>query len=181
MFFKKKNTATEPDIRTPKGFERIYQLYAEDLFAIVLNQLNDPSEAENIVHDVFCRIWERKNELQIEGPVKNYLFRSVKLSVIKYIRNKSARKKLDAVIFKDVPQKENSVENKIEYTDLNAAINELVNRLPQRTRVIYRLSREQAFTNKEIASELIISEKTVESHLTRTLKFLRSNLEYYRR
>ncbi|MEM0941532.1 MAG: RNA polymerase sigma-70 factor [Bacteroidota bacterium] len=176
MRFKKTNTTQEPDFRTKEGFERIYNLYAEDLLIVALNQLNNPDEAENLIHDVFSSIWERRDKLQIEGEIENYLFRSVKLAVIKNIRNKSARKKLDTIILRDIPLAENTVEDYVAFNDLSEKISDLVNRLPERTQEIYRLSREEYFTNKEIATRLIISEKTVESHLTKSLKFLRTNL-----
>lgn len=181
MFLKKTHTACKsntgrPDIRTKEGFEELYNLYAEDLLIVALNQLDSPGEAENLVHDVFCSIWERRDNIEIEGDIEHYLFRSVKLAVIKNIRNKSTRRKLDSVILSNVPVSENTVEQQVAFNDLKEKISDLVNCLPGRTQEIYRLSREKYYSNKEIATRLIISEKTVESHITKSLKFLRSNL-----
>ena len=181
MYLKKTNIAHKTtietlDIRTKEGFEKLYNLYAEDLLIVALNQLDSPDEAENLVHDVFCSIWGRRDKIAIEGDIEHYLFRSVKLAVIKSIRNKSTRKKLDTVILSDVSVSENTVEQQVAFNDLKEKVSDLLVCLPRRTQEIYRLSREKYYSNKEIATRLIISEKTVESHITKSLKFLRSNL-----
>ena len=178
MFSKKRRNQEIPsDISTPERFGRIYGLYSKKLLNIAYNQLHDKTEAENIVQDVFCSLWERKNELQINGPIKNYLVRAVRLAVFSHIRKKVGREQLDLQINRNNPRYKNSVEEDVRFNELIEKTNGLVSQLPPRRQEIYRLSSEWLMTNKEIALALVISKKTVDSQLTKALKFLRKNLQ----
>ncbi|MEM0939924.1 MAG: RNA polymerase sigma-70 factor [Bacteroidota bacterium] len=173
---KRKGKNNEPDLTTSYGFEKAYKLYSKLLLNIAYNQLYDKTESENIVQDVFCRLWERKGEVKIEGPLKNYLIRAVKLAVFSYVRKKIGREQLDVQIHQNIPQHQNTVEEEVVFNDLIDKANSLVSQLPPRRQAIYRLCTEKLMSNKEIANELIISEKTVDSQLTKAVKFLRKNL-----
>ncbi|MEM8939021.1 MAG: RNA polymerase sigma-70 factor [Bacteroidota bacterium] len=173
---KQKGKNNEPNLTTSDGFEKAYKLYSKLLLNIAYNQLYDKTESENIVQDVFCRLWERKGEAKIEGPLKNYLIRAVKLAVFSYVRKKIGREQLDVQIHQNIPQHKNAVEEEMVFNDLIDKANRLVSQLPPRRQVIYRLCTEKLMSNKEIANELIISEKTVDSQLTKAVKFLRKNL-----
>ena len=168
-----------PDLSTLEGFERIYFLYYKQLLTVAYNQLQNKTEAENIVQDVFCSLWERKDGLVISGSIENYLMRAVKLAVFSFIKVKMGRRQLDRRIFKNVMQEHNSLEEEVRFNELINKTNELTARLPPRRREIYRLSTEKLMTNQEIASALAISKKTVDSQLTKALKFLRKNLRIY--
>ncbi|MEM6841823.1 MAG: RNA polymerase sigma-70 factor [Bacteroidota bacterium] len=178
-FSNRENQKTDSDIRTPDGFKHIHSLYARKLLKIAYNQLRDKTEAENIIQDVFCSLWERKDELQIDGPIKSYLIRAVRLAVFSHIRKTIGREQLDRQIYRNVPEHENSVEVDTRFNELVEKTNSLVAQLPPRRQQIYRLSNEEAMSNQEIASLLVISKKTVDSQLTKALKFLRRNLQQH--
>ncbi|MEM9831565.1 MAG: RNA polymerase sigma-70 factor [Bacteroidota bacterium] len=179
VFSSRKSQKVDWDIRTPEGFGQIHCLYAKKLLRIAHNQLRDKTEAENIVQDVFCRLWERKDELQIDGPIKNYLIRAVRLAIFSHIRKTIGREQLDKQIYRNVPEYENSVEVDTRFNELVEKTNSLIAQLPPRRQQIYRLSNEEAMSNQEIASLLVISKKTVDSQLTKALKFLRRNLQQH--
>ncbi|MEM9673246.1 MAG: RNA polymerase sigma-70 factor [Bacteroidota bacterium] len=167
------------DITTREGFEQVYRRYAQRLLSAAYNQLRDKAEAENIVHDVFGKLWERRDEVVVNSSIENYLTRAVKLAIFSYLRVQLGRKKIDAQINGNIGQQDNSVEESIRFNELMAETNKLTSQIPPRRQQIYRLSTEQLMTNREIASVMDISEKTVDSQLTKALKFLRSNLQKY--
>ncbi len=178
MFSRKRPNTTEPSISTSEGFGEIYDLYADKLFRIAYNQLKDKAEAENTVHDVFCRLWERKDTLQINGPVENYLVKAVKLAVLSHVRKKIGHNQVSLQVNRDTVAalSQNSLEYDFRFNELVERTNELVSELPPRCQEVYKLSQEKALTNREIASSLLLSDKTVHAHLTKAVKYLTANL-----
>ncbi|GAA0882358.1 RNA polymerase sigma-70 factor [Sphingobacterium siyangense] len=159
-----------------ESFEQIYLRHWEGMFAFCLSNIQDEEHAKEIVQDVFKSLWERRNELRLK-EVERYLIRSVKLKAFEYIRNKVSRQ-----------QHLNNISNTSEshYTDntliaeeLANKISRLVNTLPNQCRKVFRMSREQGLTNKQIAQELVISERAVEYHISRALKTLKTELTEY--
>lgn len=175
-----KNTVPfDPDFRTQEGFEKIYNAYAEKLCAIALNLTRDRAIAENIVHDVFYSLWKRRTQLVLRGPVSHYLTRAVKLSVMEFLRNKALQNKKLECLLHETCSSDHTTENVVNFTELSNQVNLLVDKLPCQCREVYNLSRVKGLNNKEIGSSLLISERTVEAHLYKALKFLKANLIQY--
>ncbi|MEM6831789.1 MAG: RNA polymerase sigma-70 factor [Bacteroidota bacterium] len=180
MFFKKRNSDQKFDFTTPEGFELIYKTYVAKLCRIAYNQTQDESTAQSIVQNVFSQLWTRRETLSINGPVENYLVRAVKLAVMDHLRNQSKRKiKLEDHLV-DYCGSTHCTEEQVAFNELQTRVNNLTDQLPCQCRRVYEMSRGQGLKNKEIASALLISEKTVEAHLTRALKHLKVNLTEYK-
>ena len=167
------------DITTLKGFESVYRKQVIKLCRIAYNQTRDFSEAESIVHSVFSKLWEKRNNLDIHGPIENYLVRAVKLAVMDQLRKQSIRRELLENHLADFCGSTHCTEERLIYTELHTKVTELTDQLPCQCRKVYELSRGKGMSNKEIASSLLISEKMVEAHITKALKFLRTNLKEY--
>lgn len=154
----------------------MYLRYWEGMFAFCLSNIQDEEHSKEIVQEVFKSLWERRDTLRLK-EVERYLIRSVKLKTFEYIRNKVARQ-----------QHLNNISNSIEshYSDntliaeeLSDKISNLVSTLPNQCRKVFQMSREQGLTNKQIANELVISERAVEYHISRALKTLKTELIEY--
>ena len=176
---KRKVKQVEPDIKTAQGFEEVYRLYSEKLCAIAISFTKDRSAAESIVHDVFVSIWERRNDLHLKGSIDHYLSRAVKLAVLEQLRNNALRRQKIECMLQDVCGSDECTKETISYNDLTTRVEGLVDRLPCQCKNVYKMSRIEGLTNKKIASALLISERTVEAHLYKALKFLKENLEEY--
>ncbi|MEM8569070.1 MAG: RNA polymerase sigma-70 factor [Bacteroidota bacterium] len=179
MFFKKRNNTPSLGITTAKGFEVVYRKYIAKLCRIAFNQTRDESTAQSIVQNVFTQLWERRDTLAIQGPLENYLVRAVKLAVMDYLRNQSKRRVHLENHLSDYCGTKHCTEELVAFNELETRVNNLTDQLPCQCRKVYELSRKKGLTNKEIASSLLISEKTVEAHLTRALKHLKVNLSEY--
>ena len=132
-----------------------------------------------MVQDIFYSIWERKDTLKLEGSWENFLYRSAKFKYYNHYRDiKTRERKLEEYSLQQ-EKKENTTEDAVIFRQISEQVEQLVERLPGKRREVYKLSRQQGLTNKEIAKHLLISEKTVKNHLTKSLAYIRVNLEEF--
>lgn len=160
------------------AFDEIYDRYWKRLFTIAFNKLNDFHVAEEVVQDIFTSLWLRKSELEITTSLASYLAVSVKYRVIREYANREKQRKFEVHILETVSQFDNSTQDSLSFGELKAELNKGIISLPEKCRIVYQLSREQGFSQKEIAEKLNISEKTVESHIGKAIKRLRIQLGY---
>ncbi len=160
------------------AFTEIYNRYWQRLFAIAANKLKELNEAEEIVQDIFVSLWKRRDELGKIETLSPYLAVSVKYRVIKHLAKRHSQQK-----YTDYSQylsvADDSTEQWLEFEELRSRLAMFVADLPEKCRLVYRLSRESGFSQKRIAAELGISEKTVEAHLGKALKTLRARLSSF--
>jgi RNA polymerase sigma-70 factor (family 1) len=157
-------------------FETIYNKYWKDLYALCFYYIKDQEQSKEVVQDIFKSIWERRNELDLEGPVENYLFRCVKLKVAQHYRTQNIHQKHHESIALNLEKSENSTENLVLFNALKDQISDLIGRLPEQCQRVFLLSRENGLSTQEISSKLLISPKTAENHLTKALNFLRKEI-----
>ncbi|MEM1408849.1 MAG: RNA polymerase sigma-70 factor [Bacteroidota bacterium] len=180
MFLKKAhNNVNEPNIKTPKGFEEVYNLHVVKLCQIIYRYTKDYSTAESIIQNVFVALWKKRESLEIQGTIENYLVGAVKLALLEHNRKKAIRRDRLEEHLIDYCGYADCTENVLTFNELNDKVNQLTDQLPCQCKRVYQLSRVRGLTNKEIASTLLISENTVENHLSKALRFLRSNLKEY--
>ncbi|MBD1422406.1 RNA polymerase sigma-70 factor [Sphingobacterium chuzhouense] len=155
-----------------KAFSTIYDRYASLMYQFAYNILQDEEECTDVIQDIFVWFWTNRRHLKI-SKLKGYLIAAVKYRVLRIISTSRRREAiLNTVPFQEVLL----IEDPLEIKELKLIIAEFVNTLPPKAQKIFRLSREQYKTNKEIATEMNISEKTVENHMTSILKKLRTYL-----
>lgn len=167
----------EPDITTPEGFKKAYDLYAGKMYSICRSRIDNPENAKEIVHDIFLSIWERKETLVIEDSIEKYLVRATKLKIIDFYR--LSHRKETVTISSETEQHTDlntDTEQQVNFQELTRLLQELMQCLPIQSRKIFQMSREQGLTNKEIASTLFISEKSVEYHMKKVLNFMKKHL-----
>lgn len=152
-----------------RAFDIIYQRYWEKLYLSAYNLLRDREVCEDIVQEVLLQIWIRRGNQQIEN-LNSYLYTSTRYKVYKAIKeNKTFQPILDEmeqICFEDV-------EVKLHKKDIFELLEQRICLLPQKCREIFILSRKKDLSNKEIASLLGISIKTVENQLTIALRRIR--------
>jgi len=169
------NTKIRIDRQT---FETVYHMYWDKVYAVCYNNIREVEPAKEMVQDIFKSLWERREELELEN-VSNYLVRAAKFKAFEFIRNKVSQQKHICNKYEGCGHSSNCTEEKVHYNNLREKVNILVDTLPCKCRKVYRMSREQGLSNKEIASALLISERAVEYHITKALSVLRISLSGY--
>jgi RNA polymerase sigma-70 factor (family 1) len=155
----------------------IYKKYWSLLYSSAYNILQDQQVCEDIIQDIFISLWNKREQLEIKVSLKSYLFASVRYEVYRHIRYGAVRED----IFDSVQERLHSPSEygNLEYRELVSQINLVVENLSEKCKKVYKLSREEQLSHKEIASRLNISPKTVENHLNKALRKLRISLGLY--
>lgn len=161
----------------PFAFEELFSKYSNRLYQFSLSYLKSEADAEEIVQDVFLKLWEKKQEIKTGVSFQAYLF-TISLNFIKRHFNRKARadryKHELAIHFFDASEQ---TESSVTYQDLLMKLEILIDQLPEKRRQIFIERRQHDKPVKQIAEELGISPKTVENQLTRALSFLKSELQ----
>lgn len=156
------------------AFHLIYIRYWKKLLAVATNRLGDFNQAEELMQDIFMNLWLRREDFTLKLGFDNYFAVAVKFQVInrraKRARESERNKGFAAASTELSP----AIDNRFDLEFLQAQLEEAVNALPKKCQLVFRMSREQELSNKEIAAELNISEKGVEKHMTSALKVLRT-------
>ena len=152
----------------------IYKKYWNQLFSSAYNMLQDQHASEDIIQDLFINLWNKREQIEIKASLKSYLFASVRYEVYRQVRQGSVRED----IFENIHERLQtpSEYGNIEHRELLSYVNSIVNNLSEKCKVVYKLSREEQLSHKEIATKLDISPKTVENHLNKALRQLRISL-----
>ena len=162
------------------AFEEIYSRYWFKIYRISFNQTGNKEEAEELVQDVFLSIWNRRETIVINN-LDLYLVISIKNKVYDLIRSKiNFRKYQEHIILKEIDFHFNTDEI-VNYTELTDAVEKVLSLLPEKSVHIFKKSRFENMNTKEIAVQMKLSEKAVEYHITKSLKFLKENLKDYSR
>ncbi len=149
------------------------------MYELCYSKINNAEETREIIQDIFKSLWERKDDLTIDGCIGNYLMRSVKFKVIDYYRAKNCHQKHHNTITASYSDLDTTTEDNLSYNELQDQIGVLVEKLPKQCKNVYRLSREKGLTNKEIASFLLISERAVAYHIAKATTYLKQRLLDY--
>lgn len=157
------------------AFNKIYNRYWDKLFYIAAKKLQEYQEAESIVQDVFVDLWRRRERLDIYGTLEGYLVVAVKYRIINYLARQDRAKNYQQYLTRQLNTTNSTTEEWLSFEELRQWLNKMVSALPEKCRMAYRL-RQEGYTQKEIAQQMQISEKTVETHITRALKTLRASI-----
>lgn len=167
-------------------FEEIFRKYVELLNEYAYFYVMDLHVAEDIVQDLFVKIWENREKLNIRVSLKAYLYRSTHNSCIQYLRHKqvsfkhekSVQSRLSEARLMNQFYFESGI-NKLFEVEISEQVAESLKKLPPKTAQIFLLSRNKFLKNSEIAEKFKLTEKSVEYHMSRALEVLRNDLKDY--
>lgn len=158
------------------AFESIYWACNSRVYYFVFSLLYDKSIAEDITQSVFLKVWEKHAMIDPEQSFSAYLFTIARHLVYKETEQRLISESALQILSKEQSEADASAEEKIDAESLRSHIRQLVDRLPPARKEIFCLSRYEHLSNKEIASRLSISERTVETQLYRALCYLKKEL-----
>jgi len=160
------------------AFDAIYERYCKRIFAFVVRYVKSETDAEEIVQEVFLKIWKNKNKIDVYSSFESYIFTISYNSTISLLRKRVTEKKyIDYLKNLQVAENVFELTDEVYYTELNGQIQSLLSELTPRQKEIFLLSREEGLTHDEIAKKLGISSNTVKNHIVTTLNFLRTKID----
>lgn len=160
-------------------FESVYREYYTQLCYYCVKYVEDFDDAESIVQDLFVKLWDMHQDIEINSSLKAYLYRSVQNYALNFLKKKKTQDKYFVV---NADLKNCSYDGglvKMEEDELRTILKHAILNLPEKRREIFELSRFSGLKYAKIASELSISVKTVEAQMTKALKYLRVVLKDY--
>jgi RNA polymerase sigma-70 factor (ECF subfamily) len=173
------NPSNPPTLVDEESFEAVFKTYFKALHAYAMAILKESETAEEVVQSVFLKLWERRETLEISSSLKAYLYRAVyhdSLNHIKHLQVK--RKHWDHAHYEMTQGKPEQVGEQIkgQENELYERYHLALEKLPEKCRMVFNLSRFEELKYQEIADRLEISIKTVEAHMGKALKTLRVEL-----
>lgn len=162
----------------PEAFKVIYDRFWDKMLVVAAKRLGDVLEAEEAVQDIFLNLWRRRESFELKVSFENYLAVAVKFEVINR-RAKRVREETLRLEFSALPSSVGDNKQTFDLEYLQRQLEQTINSLPPKCRLVFRLSRDDDYTNKQIAEQLGISEKAVEKQVTKALKALRERLGKY--
>lgn len=160
------------------AFDAIYKKYSRRLYGFIFRYVKQDSDTEEIVQEVFLKIWQSRDKINIYSSFESFLFTIAHNATVNLLKKRATEHKYVEHV-KAIQQIENSYEltDEIHYKELEQRFHGLLNELSPRQKEIFQLSRDEGLTHKEIAEKLGISQNTVKNHLVTTLSFLKSKLD----
>lgn len=160
------------------AFVELYNRYSRKVRALAFSKVNSLEATQEIVQDIFSSIWERRYSLDI-NTVPNYLSVAVKYRAINHIKSNVAFRKHSKLYKSFVKISEEETLETVQFNNLTEALEEGVQRLPEKTQLVFRLNRLEGKSISEIAIKLNLSEKAIKYHISRSLKELRFHLKEF--
>lgn len=159
----------------PRAFTLLYDRYWKMLFSIAYNRLKDIQVAEDIVHDVFMSLWHNRNTISPDA-LNPYLATAVKYMVLAQVRKKTYARQYEK-LKGPASVTDIYIEDSIHYRRILNIIEEELNSLPEKCRLIFKCSREEGMSSKEIAERFQISPKTVDNQINKALRRLKHKIQ----
>ena len=162
--------------RPQEGLRCIFDAYYQPLCRSIFLLVRDRSVAEDLAQEVFVQLWNRREELEVNTSLWAYLKRSGHNRALNRLRDQKLRREREAAAGRQ-QQGAEQPRQRLEEAELQQKVQQAVDALPPRTRLVFVLSRFEGYSQKQIAEELGISVKTVENQMTRALRLLREMLK----
>jgi RNA polymerase sigma-70 factor (family 1) len=161
------------------AFTIIFTKYYSDLVRFSFGFTRNSDSSEEIVQEVFLKLWENRSTLDIHTSLKSYLLKNVQNRSIDSLRHATITNKYAAVVLDHPLLSQNDTEDYILFSELEASFNQAMENMPALYAEVFRLSRIETLNYQEIASKLKVSVRTVEVRISKALSLLRAELKDY--
>lgn len=159
------------------AFDSLFAIYSVRLYGFALKYLKNETDAQELVQEVFVKVWENRKSLKSELSFRSYLFTISFNNIRKHFNKKAtALRYLESLHNDAFPQSPETLDNE-DYESLMLRINSLIDEMPPRRREIFIKSKMEGKSSKQIAAELGISSGTVDNHISEAIHQLRSQLK----
>ncbi|RYZ95619.1 MAG: RNA polymerase sigma-70 factor [Sphingobacteriaceae bacterium] len=160
------------------AFTIIYNQYSAKVYRLAFRFLKDKDQSEEIVQEVFINLWLSRDRLSAEGNMWLYLYVIAKRLSLNALRQVYRSSDLSEKLLKHISVEDNHTEEDLLAHDLELYTEKIIEKLPKQQQIVFKLSRIEGLSHKEIAEQLHISPNTVKNHMVCALKTLRTHLKY---
>lgn len=161
------------------AFKEIYNLFEKRLYAFAFSITKSDYISEEIIQEVFIKIWEQKHRLDPDKSFDSYIFTITRNLIYNYLRDASRQENVRNEFWANIKEQHQPAESDLILIEYQEIVEGIIESLPSQKKLIYQLSRQEGKSNSEIAEMLEISPKTVRNHLWHTMKTIRSQLQPY--
>ena len=162
-----------------KAFVAFYDLYWDKLYYTCYQRINLKEETEDIIHELFLDLWNRRDKLEIKTTFAVYIFTALKYKIFRFIDSRNSRLKYVERMGEEEPASFEKVDKYLEFDELYKLIETKIEELPERCRLIFKMSRNDQLQAQEISEQLNLSESTVQNQITKAKKILKEELNKY--
>jgi RNA polymerase sigma-70 factor (ECF subfamily) len=166
----------KPGLTDEKVFEEFFKTHFKALHSYAYTILKDDVVAEEMVQNVFYKLWEKRDQVDIQTSLKAYMYKSVYHESLNYLKHEKVKSVHQAYAIHSTDHLSEHSANKLMQSELESKIQNALNDLPEQCRTIFQLSRFEELKYREIAEALGLSIKTVENQMGKALKIMRSKL-----
>lgn len=158
------------------AYEAIFIRYQEILFRHAFRFLQNKNEAEDVIQDIFLTLWEKRQTLTFTSSLPAYLYSAVRNRIFNHLAHQKVIERYLGSIRDFMEKGAYQADDQLREKELTSIIEKEVAALPERMRTVFRLSREESRSHKEIARLLSISDKTSKQQLYKAVKILKLKL-----
>ncbi|MDP2889958.1 MAG: RNA polymerase sigma-70 factor [Bacteroidota bacterium] len=155
------------------AFERLFENYSQKLYRFSLSYLKSETEAEEIVQDVFLKLWENRDKLRNETSFQSYLFTIAFNGIRKHFNKKARDERYRTEILEFLSDENPAIETNPDFETLVIKLESLIDQMPDRRKEIFRKRKQEGKAIRDIAGEMEISQKTVENQITEAMNYLK--------
>jgi len=153
------------------AFAALFHLHRDKLYSFILGMSDSVAQAEDVVQDVFLKVWELRAQLSTINNFSSYLFRMSHNHCLNILK----RKAKEAAILSGISTPSRSTADPVLYRETEQQVRNAIADLPSQQKLVFTLSREIGLSQQEISERLHITVPTVKSHMTQALRFLREH------
>jgi RNA polymerase sigma-70 factor (family 1) len=159
-----------------EAFDLIYEKYSGKLYLFCMKYLRSHEESEELIQSVFLKIWENHKNLIKESSFRSYLFTITYNDICKVFRRRNYQKSfIDEILYTRSPGS-SEIEEGIDYGSILEQVQKIVDKLPERQKIIFEKSRKEGKSTKEIAKELKLTPGTVDNYISGAIKVIRNGI-----
>lgn len=160
-----------------KAFQNLFELLWDPMYTYAFSLLEDETLAKDMVQEVWIGFWERRKTIE-NTNIKAYLYKAVRYRVLKELRD-SKLKSTHLEVLDTIYLDDNIEEESLDPEETKMLLDNKLSILPKKCKEVFKLSKLQGLKNKEIAVELGISENTVENHISKAFKLLKTGKSFF--
>ena len=161
------------------AFSELYVRYKDKLYYFCLHLLKSKEEANDIVQEIFIRLWESRSFINPELSFSSFLYTMARNRILNYFRDIDIDEKVKQILSAQKITEEEAIDSKIIYTEYQMILQNAISQLPPQRQKIFNMSRIESMSHKEIAALLEMTTKGVEFHISKSTRALRLALKDY--